>query len=62
MTFRRFSQYARLWAVAARFIWQNMPYGHGRTLSPQVARNIADFVDSHARPEPREALGRLWEK
>jgi cytochrome c len=48
--------------VAARFIWQNMPYGHGRTLSPQVARNIADFVDSHARPEPREALGRLWEK
>ena len=49
-------------AMAARFIWANMPYGHGRTLSPQVARNIADFVDSHARPEPREALSRLWKK
>jgi len=49
-------------AMAARFIWANMPYGHGRSLSPQVARNIADFVDNHARPEPREALARLWKK
>jgi len=47
-------------AMAARFIWANMPYGHGRTLSPQVARNIADFVDSHLRPQPRQPLGSLW--
>lgn len=49
-------------AMAARFIWANMPYGHGRTLSPQVARNIADFMDSQARPKPREALAKLWKK
>ncbi len=49
-------------AMAARFIWANMPYGHGRTLSPQVARNIADFVDNHARPDPSDALKRLWKK
>ena len=47
-------------AMAARFIWQNMPYGNGRSLSPQMARDIADFVDSHPRPNPREAIAALW--
>ena len=49
-------------AMAARFIWEGMPYGHGRSLSPQVARNIADFVDSHARPAPKSAIGSLWDR
>lgn len=47
-------------AVAARFIWANMPYGHGRTLAPQTARNIADYVDSHARSKPQQAVATLW--
>ena len=47
-------------AMAARFIWANMPYGHGRSLRPQMARDIADFVDSHARPQPRQALATIF--
>ncbi len=48
-------------AMAARFIWANMPYGQGRTLSPQTARDIADFIDSHRRPKPDEAITSLWD-
>ncbi len=47
-------------AMAARFIWENMPYGDGRTLTPQTARNIADYVDSHKRPKPYQAIATLW--
>ncbi len=46
--------------MAARFIWENMPYGDGRTLTPQTARNIADYVDSHKRPKPHQAIATLW--
>ncbi|MHB8409982.1 MAG: c-type cytochrome [Acidiferrobacterales bacterium] len=47
-------------SMAARFIWENMPYGHGRTLTPQTARNIADYVDSHGRPAPQQLIVALW--
>ncbi|HVX41769.1 MAG TPA: c-type cytochrome [Gemmatimonadaceae bacterium] len=34
---------------AASFIWHNMPYGAGKTLSPQDAFDVAAFVDSKPR-------------
>lgn len=47
-------------AMAARFIWANMPYGQHRVLAPAVARNIADFVDNRNRPMPQQAVQAIF--
>jgi thiosulfate dehydrogenase len=36
---------------AASFIWHNMPFGRGRSLTTQQAFDVAAFVNSHARPD-----------
>ena len=36
---------------AASFIWHNMPFGRGKTLTPQQAFDVAAYVDSHPRPD-----------
>jgi thiosulfate dehydrogenase len=36
---------------AASFIWHNMPYGAGKSLTPQQAFDVAAFVNSHPRPD-----------
>jgi thiosulfate dehydrogenase len=36
---------------AASFIWHNMPFGRGKTLTPQQAFDVAAYVNSHARPD-----------
>jgi thiosulfate dehydrogenase len=36
---------------AASFIWHNMPYGAGKTLSPQEAYDVAAYVTSQPRPD-----------
>jgi len=41
---------ARL-SKSASFIWHNMPYGAGRSLSPQEAYDVAAFVTSQPRPD-----------
>ena len=40
---------------AAGFIWANMPYGNGKTLSVQEAFDVAAFLNQQIRPDdPRE--------
>ena len=34
---------------AASFIWHNMPFGQGQSLTPQDAFDVAAFVDAHPR-------------
>lgn len=42
---------------AARFIWENMPYQNGQSLTVQQARDIAAWVDLQWRPpNPRQGL------
>jgi thiosulfate dehydrogenase len=36
---------------AASFIWHNMPFGRGKSLTPQQAFDVAAFVNGHARPD-----------
>ena len=36
---------------AASFIWHNMPYGAGKTLTPQEAFDVAAYVTSKPRPD-----------
>ena len=36
---------------AASFIWHNMPFGNGKSLTHQEAFDVAAFVDSHPRPD-----------
>jgi thiosulfate dehydrogenase len=36
---------------AASFIWHNMPFGQGESLTPQDAFDVAAFIDSHPRPD-----------
>jgi thiosulfate dehydrogenase len=36
---------------AASFIWHNMPWGLGRTLTPQEAFDVAAYVTSQPRPD-----------
>jgi len=36
---------------AATFIWHNMPFGAGKTLTPQEAFDVAAYVNAHARPD-----------
>jgi thiosulfate dehydrogenase len=36
---------------AASFIWHNMPFGKGRSLTPQQAFDVAAYVNSHPRPD-----------
>jgi thiosulfate dehydrogenase len=36
---------------AASFIWHNMPFGMGRTLTPQEAYDVAAYVTSQPRPD-----------
>jgi len=36
---------------AASFIWHNMPYGAGKSLTEQEAFDVAAYVTSHARPD-----------
>jgi thiosulfate dehydrogenase len=36
---------------AASFIWHNMPFGMGKTLTPQEAYDVAAFVTSQPRPD-----------
>jgi thiosulfate dehydrogenase len=36
---------------AASFIWHNMPYGTGKSLSPQEAFDVAAYVTSQPRPD-----------
>ena len=49
-------------AMAARFIWANMPHGKHRVLAPAVARNIADFIDSHHRPAPQQNVQTIFHR
>jgi len=36
---------------AASFIWHNMPYGAGKSLTPQEAYDVAAYVTSQPRPD-----------
>lgn len=36
---------------AASFIWHNMPFGQGKTLTPQQAFDVASYIDSRPRPD-----------
>ena len=36
---------------AASFIWHNMPYGAGKTLTPQEAFDVAAYVTAQPRPD-----------
>lgn len=36
---------------AASFIWHNMPYGQGKSLTPQEAFDVAAFVVAQSRPD-----------
>ncbi|HET7458418.1 MAG TPA: c-type cytochrome [Gemmatimonadaceae bacterium] len=36
---------------AASFIWHNMPFGQGRSLTPQQAFDVAAYIDSRPRPD-----------
>jgi len=36
---------------AASFIWHNMPFGMGKTLTPQEAYDVAAYVTSQPRPD-----------
>jgi len=36
---------------AASFIWHNMPFGQGRSLTPQQAFDVAAYIDSKPRPD-----------
>ena len=36
---------------AASFIWNNMPWGLGKTLTPQQAFDVAAYVTSQPRPD-----------
>lgn len=36
---------------AASFIWHNMPFGQGKTLTTQEAFDVAAFINSHPRPD-----------
>ena len=36
---------------AASFIWHNMPFGQGRSLTPQQAYDVAAYVDAKPRPD-----------
>jgi thiosulfate dehydrogenase len=36
---------------AASFIWHNMPYGQGKTLTPQEAFDVAAYVVAQPRPD-----------
>jgi thiosulfate dehydrogenase len=36
---------------AASFIWHNMPFGAGRTLTEQEAWDLAAFITSKPRPD-----------
>lgn len=38
-------------AKATSFIWHNMPFGMGKTLTPQEAADVAAFVTAQARPD-----------
>ncbi len=41
--------------TAAGFIWANMPFGQGRTLTEQQAWDVATFINSQERPaDPRQ--------
>jgi thiosulfate dehydrogenase len=42
-------------AMAARFIWANMPLGQPFSLSPQQAKDVASYIDIQYRaPDPRK--------
>ena len=42
---------------AAAFIWNNMPWGLGKTLTPQEAFDVAAYINSQPRPDsPGKAL------
>ncbi len=42
-------------AMAARFIWANMPLGQPFSLSPQQAKDVAAYIDIQYRaPDPRK--------
>jgi thiosulfate dehydrogenase len=51
---------------SAAFIWSNMPFGDGRTLTPQQAFDVAAFVNYQPRPfDPRDGrlrklIERIW--
>ena len=53
--------------TAAGFIWANMPYGSGRTLTHQEAFDVAAFLSRQRRPvDPRDGrllklLDRIWQ-
>ena len=36
---------------AASFIWHNMPFGAGKTLTPQQAYDVAAYISAQARPD-----------
>ena len=36
---------------AASFIWHNMPFGQGKTLTQQQAYDVAAYIDSRPRPD-----------
>ena len=36
---------------AASFIWHNMPFGQGRSLTPQQAYDVAAYIDARPRPD-----------
>lgn len=45
---------------AAGFIWANMPFGSGRTLTPQEAKDVAAYINDQVRPiDPRQGKLRL---
>ncbi len=44
---------------AAEFIHANMPFGAVGTLTPQQAWDVADYVDSHNRPQDPRFVGSI---